>query len=383
MLFFYMLITTLLLTVGNMYVNEEEENMDPEILPISEIIGDGFPIQASVSPNGEWIAWYQRHEGLCIYHIASKSSNCYDWPPEEAPLMADNMFFNQPSFNWSPDSTKLSFSRNINNSMPFDSDIWIFDILTITFQNMTDDDFTGIAIPGAEGDDADMDTLPIWVSAEHIFFIRFATQVSPFSPSVDGWRRDPRLMQLDVATGEVEVVLDLSEDFFSDIPLLSVSPDGHYIALWLYNNDTPNTDAVWIYDKESQEIELLLTRDDIRAMSDFDAINFYPVDIVWTRDGDMILSLAILSASLRIEDYILVKLSPQSGQLQIISGGLAVHSSAYHAETDTVYFYHSNTHEERVASISRVSLSDGTIHLLQENAQPRSYPQDGRIRYFR
>ena len=136
--------------------------------PIYEIIDENSAYLATVSPDGNLIAWgKQSGRGkdrvlqLCLFEFETAAKQCADLSPD--------VFDGYPyQFQWSPDSQYIAFSEN-PIEMSSESDIWLFDIAAGSFTNLTDDGLTGIwSYLVADGENVMLDYLPMWNPSDKI-----------------------------------------------------------------------------------------------------------------------------------------------------------------------------------------------------------------------
>lgn len=312
------------------------QEIEYRIYDIRDMIHTSSHIQASVSPDGDWIAWYQIDKGICLLEQSTQIQSCYEWPDEEVLFIREHPRHNETSLIWSPDSQKLIFSRNVTRGIAWDTDIWMFEIITHEFNNLTPDGFVGIAA-APDGLDALMDILPVWRSSDHILFARL-DPINPYLPETnpyrDGWWRNLRIMQIDLNTMNIEILLDLSDRFADLITMLSVSPDGKKVGLSLYEEQLEETIGIWIYDMDSRQLQQILTYADIQSLLMDNAPLTQPVSMLWTQEGNIILSVAKLKSTLAIDHYINLYFDVENQSLSLISGDLEVFASAYDDDGD-------------------------------------------------
>src|SRR5687768_11727203 len=118
---------------------------------------------AQLSPNGAAIMWDSFRDGLCIYTFADEAVVCTEPPPELELAIGP---LNHPV--WSPDSTQIALHESVFEQ-DIESDIWLFDVATHRFRNMTDDGIYGRATEN----ESPIDYLPRWNPADGLlYFVR-------------------------------------------------------------------------------------------------------------------------------------------------------------------------------------------------------------------
>ncbi len=200
---------------------------------------------AYLAPNGEYFAWFgpvDNDAGICIYTIAGENTGCVPF--------SEN--YDSSSVRWSPDSTKLVFAQDFLR-MFIDSDIWMFDVETLSVTNITDDGLEDTNfLTGKEDDPASppIDLVPMWgADSQSVYFLRYLVDD-------EADRNRPDLYRLDLAMGEMEIVHSFVTLSPFGIYRGDISPDGHWLA---YTVDTQDrkTMNVRLLDLETNEDRLL------------------------------------------------------------------------------------------------------------------------------
>jgi hypothetical protein len=222
--------------------------------PVTEIVGEKTAYLATVSPDGNYIA-YGKQSGrgkdrvlqLCIFEFESAGKKCSDLSP--------SVFNGYPyQFQWSPDSQYIAFSEN-PVQMGSESDIWLFDRAAGTFTDLTEDNLVGNwQTFQSEGDTVPLDLLPMWnPNDEQIYFWR----VVPLG----NMRFTIGIYSVAPAGGDAELVRDLTTNFAATLPLFdyealfldgvsALSPDASTIAALLtsYDDMGQAQQALWTID---------------------------------------------------------------------------------------------------------------------------------------
>lgn len=214
-----------------------------EAKTLSDLLG-GIPRAAVIAPDGSAIAWLKGGaDGLCLYHLDSQSQDCHSFPKD---------FRGSPvTMAWSPDSSRLAFTENFFINL-VESDVWVFNVATSTFQDRTDDGVTGSAMKAGQGLQGQFDYLPTWDPATGDLYFFRSTQPG-----------DTRLFRLP-ATGDSEQVIDLSlvVPHLSIFRPATISPDGKQmgvIVLGQHLDDPLN--GVWTISLSSGLTQQVVTID--------------------------------------------------------------------------------------------------------------------------
>lgn len=263
--------------------------------PVTEIISQDSAYLATVSPDGEYIAWGQqsgkRQERvlqLCVFEFETAAEQCSDLSPE--------VFDGYPyQFQWSPDSKLITFSEN-PVEIASESDIWLFDREAGSFTNLTDDGLVGVwSYFPSEGEQPILDYLPMWHPSDGMIYFWRILPLGNFRYTIGLYRISP-------AGGEPELVRDLTAQFAAQIPLYdyerffldgvsAISPDGSTVAaLMTMVNDMGGTQqslyTIDIADTEAAPQALAGPEDFLSAIPEW-AQDFPPQanGLFWTGDG--------------------------------------------------------------------------------------------------
>lgn len=262
---------------------------------MTEIIDEPSAYLATVSPDGNFIAWgKQSGRGkdrvlqICLFEFETAAKRCSDLSPA--------IFDGYPyQFQWSPDSRYIAFSEN-PIEMASESDIWLFDTEAESFTNLTDDDLVGVwSYLIADGEMPALDYLPMWnVDDGQIYFWRIVP--------LGNQRFTLGIFRLSADGGEAELVRDLTTMFAGQIPyydyerifldgISAISPDGSAAAAIMTSiSDVGTTEQkLWLIDLTDTKAEpiLLADIDDFRSGLPEWAQDFPPQaqGLVWTGDG--------------------------------------------------------------------------------------------------
>ena len=305
---------------------------------IEEVIGEKEVALAAVSPDGATIAWIKSAGGLlskdvaqlCLYSFADAFNNCVDKPEEYASYPAQ--------LAWSADSAYITFSEN-PIQLGDESDIWVFDVATSEFANLTDDGQYGPWSTMEAGTYA-LDYLPMWNAADGLIYFWRSAPNGELSVTFDLYRVSPE-------GGEAELARDLPESVALLLPLWNfeffymdgpwaIAPDGSKAAVIvrtvLEPKDAPN-DGLWLFDLEDAEVEPqhLATVDDFQAaMPPWQEFPATPLALSWTSDSQGVVVLA-QSKDLQQEINAFYYVDVESSEMSPVNdfSGVAEHGSYY------------------------------------------------------
>ena len=270
--------------------------------PVTEIVGEKSAYLATVSPDGQYIAWgKQSGRGkdrvlqLCLFEFETAAKRCSDLSPD--------VFDGYPyQFQWSPDSQYIAFSEN-PIEMSSESDIWLFDVAAGTFANLTDDGLTGIwSYLVDDGESVMLDYLPMWnPSDEMLYFWRIVP--------LGNMRFTIGLYRIALDGSEAELVRDLTVDFAAQVPaydyerlfldgVSAISPDGSTVAALMTSiNEVGATEqSLWTVDLADTQAapQQWATIEDFSIGLPEWALDFPPQaqGLAWTGDGAGIVVVA-------------------------------------------------------------------------------------------
>ena len=237
----------------------------------------GVGMRVFPAPDGQHIA-YERtvrlngHRDLffCAANVVTNEEPLCLEPPQEIPrgLDPDAQSHFLPAV-WSPDSTKVAVDGQplVTSS---DTDVWIMDLESASWSNLTDDGYEG---PLTETDESAgppsgvaIEVQPTWSpDGTQIAVERTVTgEDGAFMPST--------LSLINVAGGDISEITLLpgSEAGTRDagsVTGMSWSPDGTTLAVSVRHRDPdPDHDGIWLVDVASGEMEQILTLADAEAL---------------------------------------------------------------------------------------------------------------------
>ncbi len=177
---------------------------------------------AYLAPNGEHFAHLNRNE-LCIYptNASLDAGQC-------VPIPEDLRRIDMDVVRWSPDSASLAFTSDFFRFL-LDSDIWIFDLETNTFTNLTDDGDYRVALDDIASGEGWIDVTPQWVG-DDIYFLRYASN--------EAGNVVPNVMRIARTGGDPEFVAELSSEYRFGVYSFAPLADGSAVV---HNYDTRQT----------------------------------------------------------------------------------------------------------------------------------------------
>ncbi len=217
--------------------------LDPDTLTARELIR--LPLlsapartSAHLAPDGERLM-HVRGTTFCLYALIGVQIGCSDMVEQG---VTDNRGLNieADSISWSPDGEYMAFTTDVWRLLR-DSDIWVLDVNSGRFHNMTDDGYDGrVGFGDGIPERATIDTTPTWMPDGRLSFARHA-------PTADGV--PPSLWTISPTGGMPEKMSDFETvpDHFSIIYGMEWSPDGSTLAYIVDSRDNPFA-GVWLYD---------------------------------------------------------------------------------------------------------------------------------------
>ncbi len=194
----------------------------------------------TLSPDGTTVVALGEIENgpiVCRYNLDSAEVACKTIEPPGAAFRVS-----RENLSWSPDSRQIALHEDTFRNM-VDSDIWVLDVESLTFANMTDDGVYGNWLKDSDKPIA-LDYTPLWnpVTGDLYFFRSVKSQ--------DEWSVD--LYRISKGSTEAELALALDADMVSFTPQnqarVVMSPDGTQIALAPSSNERPLTPGIWLID---------------------------------------------------------------------------------------------------------------------------------------
>lgn len=225
--------------------NETHTLLDIEAIRVVSTTEIDLPLTsldtaAYLAPNGRYFA-YVSGNNLCLYEGVTEQK-CVS-------LGENGNQFDRTSFHWSPDSRYLAFTENFY-ILFVDADIWVWDTMTDSILNLTDDGDNSIAVSNQEW--KNIDVLPTWLDDGRIAFLRFGRET----------RED--LLPLEVhavspETSETELLgtLEALKTFWI------YALDANASHLWYnYNfHETPER-GIWFSDLNTENLQQVLGTDE-------------------------------------------------------------------------------------------------------------------------
>lgn len=221
-----------------------EESLDVTKLTLTErttldLLAGPARTTVLLAPDGEHFAWTGSEEGeriICLYTLAGERSGC-------APVPRD---MDNASLRWAPDSSGVVFVQDALRTF-LDSDIWLFDALTLSVRNLTDDGETSVDFFSEEINDVSVDIMPVWgADSQRVYFLRYSF--------VEEKRNRPELYAYDLATEALELVhnFTLSDPF--SVYVMTVSAQGELAYVVDRRGDPPE---LRLFNLETKEDRLL------------------------------------------------------------------------------------------------------------------------------
>jgi WD40 repeat protein len=187
-----------------------------------------------ISPDGTRILHLGAGSRTCMLELKDLQPTplaCKEDTVETRPRGAEDMF-------WSPDSAHLVMPTFTQSFFEFrDTDIRLFDPVTLEVTNLTDDGPSDVLPP--ESGSVNYDIASRWVDDDTIAFIRYVVPSEGLKH-----RGGPTLMTIDIG-GEPNALMKLAEPDGAIIYTLAVSADGEQFA---YNvDDRPGDKGAGLY----------------------------------------------------------------------------------------------------------------------------------------
>ncbi len=190
---------------------------------------------------------------------------------------------------WSPDGTKIAMNEDTFNRA-YESDIWVLDVATLAFLDMTNDGVFG----GWLDEDPttfQLDYTPVWSpTTGDLYFFRSVRRDEAWSTEL--WR-------LPKDSTQSEQVLDLGFEMqlftVTNQAYAAMSPDGKFIAVAPWSHEPPSYPGVWLIDLAAKQMTPLVTSEDIQTawpswadeerLNQMDGAALWIQQIVWSPSG--------------------------------------------------------------------------------------------------
>ena len=227
------------------------------------------------------------------------STTCTDYPDED-PDGNNALLRLHDTLFWSPDGTRIALTEEFFREL-LESDIWLYDVASNSFTDLTNDDASGSLIRlDRFGVEYIVDTYPIWhPETGDLYFIRY----TPFEDGLYPFRTALyRMTNNDGTLGEPEQIVDLTNQvpsansiFNAQIRSLAgsvvFSPDASQLAM-LVRTAFYEESAIWILDLTDNSITEVATFpawDDL-GMPEWETVELVPQGLDWTADGNIVFS---------------------------------------------------------------------------------------------
>lgn len=194
----------------------------------------------SLSPDGNWLAGIGPDQEFCIWAVEDLAATCET--TENPPLAA--------SFAWAPDSSAIAWSSDAARLM-IDSDIMLFDIASMTLNNLTDSPDEPKRVSFNNDGVTLMDVFPVWSpDSRRIMFIRGA---------FGGERPTTQIMELDPQTGDVDLYFVIpGTELLSIYSLMFFQPDGSLLVAVHPVKPESGVHGIWRITPDGGSIEKVL-----------------------------------------------------------------------------------------------------------------------------
>jgi hypothetical protein len=184
-------------------------------------VGETMQTQA-LAPEGSHVAWITQ-DALCLYRLDTSERSCYDFPPDST-LDDQGTAFDRLA--WSPDARTIAMTPNYYRYL-HEPDMWLFDVASGVFSNITDDSVDEVFGDGSEG--ALIDIMPYWGDDNTLYFVR-------------GGRNEASLtiQRYDMATAALETWFEFPAEFGTApnvLPHPSFNPSGDAVVVGIGEPD--------------------------------------------------------------------------------------------------------------------------------------------------
>jgi hypothetical protein len=155
-----------------------------------------------------------------------------------------------------------------------DTDIRLFDPVTFTVRNLTDDSFDGTLLNDGP---ANLDVLARWIDGDTIAFVRYAIPEGGFKQAASS------LMTIDVAGGLPEPAFEIASKGGVQIWAMAVSADGRQIAYSVADKEDADSAGIYLVNLGEGAPKR------VAAMRD---VGEPPAGLAFSADGKFLLLLA-------------------------------------------------------------------------------------------
>lgn len=226
---------------------------DLAITARQDIVADFMLSSMELSPNGDRLLVAQNFSDLCVYDtVTLQELGCPHTPETISRIDLERI-------TWSPDQSKLALTE-YSPYMLEESDIWVLDIETGEFTNLTDD-----GVSGRYSDGYEMDYMPLWsLDGGEIYFVRTKA----------GDDQSTDLYAIAADGGEPRKLLTLADSPFALQGTMHWSQDGSGLY---FSGISPQLDnsanGVWHYDFVTDSLRQLLGPDEVAGIPSVRMVN--------------------------------------------------------------------------------------------------------------
>jgi hypothetical protein len=242
----------------------------------------------TLSPDGQTVVvmgQLNEDDTICRYRLDSADVLCKLIEPHEAgfwPLLEH--------LSWSPDGTQIALHEDCFR-YALESDLWLLDVASLTFTNMTDDGVYS-SFFNQEAGTFYLDYTPLWnpVTGDLYFFRSVHGEES--------WSVD--LYRLPNGSSTPELARELG----AEMPSFTVqyqgravmSPDGTQIALAPFSSEPPFTPGLWVIDLDTLTLQPLAVIYGLQVgvptwvdRERYDGVVSWIEQIAWGADGETLI----------------------------------------------------------------------------------------------
>ncbi|MGL4651274.1 MAG: hypothetical protein ACRC1H_17850, partial [Caldilineaceae bacterium] len=267
---------------------------------LTSLVGQNTVWAPALAPDGSQLAWFNNLGGprgrstqICVYTFETEGESCFVLPEE---------FLDYPyQLQWSPTALQIAFSENPVEPSN-ESDIWLFDLESETFSNLTDDGQTGSWRQWDDETEVLLDYLPMWNPSDgSLYFWR----VSP----LDSQYFSAAVYRIDPESGDAVLVRDVSDRLDGGVPafddnligldgISAISPDGTTLAMLTFYRDALGAfeSNLFLLDLTDPEAWPSLVLDDLdmrAALPSWVDLPLVARGLAWTADSAGVLVLSM------------------------------------------------------------------------------------------